>query len=223
MNIILIVMKRESRLKGCMIFLNYYVIEEDVNSKYRLYTEEINIGQEEKKAMMLGKVELIPTNPLEIMLKHKFEEEMSDYLSTNFTFVSEKLKNVLKAHTTALFYRAAFLIFKEKKYLYYYISPKKYYCIDYDVTKYEKDEEMPGGIRIVDGFSIKKEMLTNVHIFRVGGLSNRKIVITEYLKNIFELNGIKGINYINVKDYRDINTNINVIDYRDINSSIKMR
>ena len=66
-------------------------------------------------------------------------------------------------------------------------------------------------------------MLTNVHIFRVGGLSNRKIVITEYLKNIFELNGIKGINYINVKDYRDINTNINVIDYRDINSSIKMR
>ena len=72
-----------------MIFLNYYVIEEDVNSKYRLYTEEINIGQEEKKAMMLGKVELIPTNPLEIMLKHKFEEEMSDYLSTNFTFVSK--------------------------------------------------------------------------------------------------------------------------------------
>ncbi|MCX7748280.1 MAG: hypothetical protein N2645_15555 [Clostridia bacterium] len=185
--------------------MRYFVMEEDIHSEYKVYLDDLNLGLEEKKAMLLGDRTFIPLKHMLVPVKHRLQEEMSDYLSTKLTFVSHGLKDLIEENTiTKIYYRYSFLLYKEYEYVYHYILPEKFDCIDYKKSHCEKDDNMPGGLRITNGFAIKESVVNNIDIFRVDGLSNRKLVISEKLKKIFDENQIKGVKYTETTQYRDI-------------------
>ncbi|MCX7746240.1 MAG: hypothetical protein N2645_05040 [Clostridia bacterium] len=184
--------------------MQYYVIEEDSNSEYKLLLGDIAISPKERKAMFLGEDIYISAEPLLIPLKYRRKEEMSDYLSIKFPFVSHDLMCILKANVNArVFYKPTFLLYDGREYPYYYILPPKSECINFKNSKCEIDENMPGGIRIIDGFTLREDVVKNIDIFRVEGLSNRKLVISGRLRKILEENKVKGIQYIESEMYKD--------------------
>ena len=183
--------------------MSYYVIEEDLESVYKVYLGDIQLTMREKMAMTLGKTHEIPSDPLIIPIKHRRNKQMSDYLNVKFNFVSDNMRNVLEDNVKEeLFFRHAFLTYDGLEYPYYYITVKKYDCIDFEKSNYEKDENEPGGIRITDGFALKKDVTKNSDIFKAEFLPNRLFIISERLKKILEENDIVGIKYTHISDYK---------------------
>ncbi len=90
------------------------------------------------------------------------------------------------------------------EYPYYYLMPKKYDCIDLEKSNYEKDEREPGGIRITDGFTLKRNAINNSDIFRAEYLSDKIFIISERMKKILEENDIAGIKYTPISDYKTV-------------------
>lgn len=184
--------------------MSYFVIEEDLESVYKVYIGEVQLSSlKERMAMTLGEIHEIPSTPLIIPIKHRCNERMSDYLNVKFNFVSDNMKNVLEDNVNEeLFFRHAFLTYEGIEYPYYYLMPKKYDCIDFEKSNYEKDDGEPGGIRISNGFALKKDVINNSDIFRAKYLSNKIFIISERLKKILEENDIVGIKYTHISEYK---------------------
>ncbi|KNY30065.1 imm11 family protein [Pseudobacteroides cellulosolvens] len=180
--------------------MNFYVIEEDTNSKNKIFLDEINIAPEERKNMILGLDSYIPEDNLLINIKHMVSEEMSDYLSLRFTFVSHKLKCIIQDNTNAkIFFRDTFFLYDGMEFNYYFCCPQKIDCISYEISDKPSNNQAekikPGIMKISNGFSIMEKAIENTDIFRVEGLSSRSLVISERLKGLLEENDVKGIKY----------------------------
>jgi hypothetical protein len=183
--------------------VKYYLIEEDRYSEHKVYLGEISLTYREKMAMATGDYSQIPRTPLRIPLKYR-SDRMSDYLSFKYTFVSPKLQKLICSDAVAdVFFRPGFLLFKGEEYPVYLIIPDKFDCIDFQRSGCKDDEVTPGGIRIHHGFAICPEAVGAADIFRVKGLSNRKLVISEKFQMILQQNDICGIRYIPTEDYQD--------------------
>ena len=184
--------------------LNYYLIEEDRDFDGKLFLGKISLNIQERRAMVTGERRLIPSNSIEIPLKYPPKERASDYLSLKFPFVSEKLKDIITQVVTAkVQFRLALLRYDNQTLSYFYLLPPQYDCIDHKHSKCERDERMPGGLRITDGFYIRRDRLEKLDLFRVDGLSNRKLVISERLKECFEAEKAYGLIYTKTEKYRD--------------------
>jgi hypothetical protein len=184
---------------------SFYVIEEDPDSINKAYLGEALFKPEEYRAMVLGKVGFIPDEQLVIPVKYRRNHDMADFLNARFPLVSEALKNLMDENTRfPFFYRQVFLQYQDDYPLYFYIAPLQLDCIDFKNSDLETDEKMPGGLRIKEGgFYLRPERVFYYEIFRVKGLSGRKLIISERLKNICEAGEMKGIRYTETKDYRD--------------------
>lgn len=183
--------------------MKYYLIEEDRNSEHKIYLGEIPLTYPEKMAMAIGDYSRIPRTPLRISLKYR-ADRMSDYLSFKYTFVSPKLQNIICQDAVAdVFFRPVFLLFKGAEYPFHLTIPAKFDCIDFERSFCKNDENTPGGIRVYNGFVIRPEAVAGADIFRVKGLSNRKLIISEKFQTILERNDICGIRYIATENYQD--------------------
>lgn len=182
----------------------YYLMEEDLTSDIQIHLGPISLGREERKAMLLGETFFISPEPLAIPLALAPGENMADFTNCKYPLISPRFKELLEETTIdRLFYREIYLEDDTYQYPYYYLAAPKYDCIDYKNSQYEKDEGMPGGLRIKKGFYIRSTIVQKADIFRVQGLSNRKLVISERLKQLLEANGLKGIKYIETNRVSD--------------------
>jgi hypothetical protein len=183
--------------------VRYYLIEEDWYSEHKVYLGEIALTYREKMAMAIGDYSQIPRNPLRISLKYR-PSRMSDYLSLKFTFVSQKLKKLICAQAAAdIFFRPSIFLFNGEEHPFYLIVPAKYDCIDFERSFCRDDEGAPGGIRVDRGFSVCPHRVAGADIFRVKGLSNRKLVISEKFKKVMEKNDICGVKFTLTENYQD--------------------
>lgn len=182
----------------------YYLIEEDPDSEFQISLGSIPLGRKERKAMLLGETVFIPPEPLSIPLAYSPGENMADFTNYKYPLISPRFKELLEEATRdRLFYREIYLEDDTYQYPYYYLAAPKYDCIDYKNSRYEKDERMPGGIRIKNGFCIRSTIVQKADIFRAQGLSNRKLIISERLKKLMEAANLKGIQYIETTEVND--------------------
>jgi len=105
--------------------------------------------------------------------------------------------------TGGIYYRKMVLSYRYDSYPYFYIAPPECDCFDYSNSEYANDPGVPGGIRISGGFCLRLRLVGKLDIFRVKGMSSRKIIISEGLKEIFEACEVRGVKYIQTEDYRD--------------------
>lgn len=182
--------------------MRYYVLEEDHMAECKIYLGNLDLNWSEEKAMILGETAFIATEPICIPLKRRPVRGRSDFLNTQLTLVSNKLKNLIKEKARdRVFFRATYLIYDGWDYSYYYMSPIKYDGVDRASSSYLSEGTNPGGLWITGGFSIMSAVVGKSDIFRLKGLSNRKIIISERLKETFEDNGIQGVQYIETTEF----------------------
>lgn len=172
---------------------SYYVLEEDMDFEDRVYLGEINLSDEERRAMVIGETRSIASETMVIPLRNKPGDLLPDFLNVKFPLVSAGFKDILDSAVSGwIFYRKAFLVYGPQFYVYYYILPRKLDCLDEKNSQFLQDQLMPGGIRITDGFNVRREQLDNVDIFRMVGLSNRQPIISERLKRLLEEANVQG-------------------------------
>jgi hypothetical protein len=182
----------------------YYLMDEDSDSPAKVYLGEIILDREEREAMLLRDTHRIPEDPLIIPLDYR-NPEMSDFLNSKFPLISDKLKNILDEHVTSrIYYRPVFLEYQDSYEPYYYFIPPCYEGIDFAHSDCQKDEELPGRVKIGEGgFNLRPSMAGKDDIFRLSGLNPRQIIITHRLKQLLTDNGVIGVRYTPTYRYQD--------------------
>lgn len=183
---------------------DFYLISEDPDSPAKVYLGEIILDREERAAMLLGDTRRIPEQQMIIPLVYR-NPELSDFLNLKFPLISDKLKNILDEYVTScIYYRPVFLEYQESYEAYYYFVPPCYEGIDFSHSDCVKDDELPGRVKVGEGgFYLRPSVVGKADIFRLKGLSPRKIVINHRLKEIFTDNGVTGIKYLPTYRYQD--------------------
>jgi hypothetical protein len=184
--------------------MGHYVLEENPVSEYRIFLGKFNIPEIERIAMIRGELRSIPLETMTINISYMFNEEPPDFLNLKFPLVSAKMKTLLdQTISTRIFYRKTLLLYGPKIFPYYYILTPKFDCLDEKNSHFEKDVKMPGGIRMTDGFYVHRDCVNGVDIFRMTGLSQKRIIISERLKSLFEGQGMIGIMYRATEQFCD--------------------
>lgn len=176
-----------------------------MESPNKVFIGNIILSESENMGMVMGIKDLIPDTELKIPLKFVRDmEKWSDFLNVKYPLISNKLKNIIEEEIEdKLFYRKVYLNYKEFENEYYYVIAPKIDCIDFTKGGCELDDDTVGGVRFENGFTVNESKLDGLEIFKVNGLTNRKLVISENLKKIFDDNEIKGIKYIDTKEYKE--------------------
>lgn len=183
--------------------MSYYVIEEDYSAEYSLHLADLRLNQAEDEAMLLGRVAFVPSSALMINLRCPPSDKRTDYLSVRYPLVSLKLKELIEENVhERIFFRLVLLTYNSTKIPYFLIIPPKVNCIVREKGD-QKQQWSPGGLTITGGFRVRNEQVKGADFFRVEGLSNRKIVISEKMKKLCEANKILGIEYTLTDDYQD--------------------
>jgi len=93
--------------------MRYYVLEEDHQAECKIYLGNLNLPWDQEMVMILGKIEFINTEPINIPLKQQPVGGRSDFLNTQLTLVSNALMNMIKEKARdRVFFRPAFLIYE---------------------------------------------------------------------------------------------------------------
>lgn len=184
--------------------MNYYLMNEDHKSESKIYLAPLMLDPAERVAMVTGDIRNIPVEPLDVFVGLRSAGEMPDYLNSKFTLISDKLKNILDQQVALkIFYRTVWLSDAGDLYQYYYFCPPQFECLDYQKSRFEIDPCLPGGVRITKGFYVRNDGVFKADIFRIRGLSNRIIIISERLKKLIEENQVQGVQYIRTDVYQD--------------------
>lgn len=147
--------------------------------------------------MILGDVTQIPITPLLIPIVYKAKSELADYSNQKFPLISSKIKGLIDEYVTQrIFYRNVILTDNEGSHLFYYIVPPLVDGIDYKNSSFKEDPQNAGVPRCEEGFYIRPSVTEGMDIFLLKGLSHRKIIISQRFKQIMDVNGVKGIDYI---------------------------
>ncbi|HBF36428.1 MAG TPA: hypothetical protein DDW50_03820 [Firmicutes bacterium] len=185
--------------------LPYYLLEEDLESESKIFLGPMNLNPAERQWMVLGDVFHIPDTTLDIPVKYAPPKDKADFLNRKIPLVSNDFKGILEQKASGrIYFREAILECPNGPYLYFYVAPPLCDCFDYRNSEYGPDPKIPGGIRISGGFCLRPGPVGKLDIFRAKGLSSRKIIISEWLKEICEANAIKGVRYIRTEDYYDV-------------------
>lgn len=183
---------------------DYYLMDEDSDSPAKVYLGEIILDRKEREAMLLRDTHRIPEDPLIIPLDYR-NPVMADFLNLKFPLISDKLKNILDEHVASrIYYRPVFLEYQDSYEAYYYFIPPCYEGIDFAHSNCQKDEELPGRVKVGErGFYLRPNVTGMIDIFRLNELSPCKILITGALKKILADNGIIGVRYTPTYRYQD--------------------
>jgi hypothetical protein len=185
--------------------MSYFLLEEDLESESKIFLGTIRMDETERRRMIRGEVHSIMDTALNIPVKYSPAVDRSDFLNCKLPLASNKLKGLLEQKAIArVYYREIILHHQYSGYLYFYMAPPLIDCFDYRNSEVINDPSRPCGIRINGGFCLRPGPVGNMDIFRVKGLSGRKILISKGLKEFFETKEIKGVKYIKTEDYRDL-------------------
>lgn len=182
----------------------YYLLEEDLRSELKLFLGPIHLDEKEWDWMIRGEDHYIPDTVMEIPVKLALADKGGDFLNQKLPLVSNRLKGILEQKATnRVYYREVILRSRYIAYLYFYLAPPLCDCFDFRNSRFVSDPRKPGGIRINGGFCLRPGPIGKLDIFRVKGLSGRKIIISRRLKEICEVNGVRGVNYIPTEHYTE--------------------
>lgn len=181
----------------------FFILAEDRNTAGELYLGRIELSYGEGRAMILGDVTQIPITPLLVPIVYKAKSELADYSNRKFPLVSSKIKGLIDEYVTQrIFYRNVILTDDEGSYPFYYIVPPLVDGIDYKNSSFKEDPQFAGVLQCEEGFYIRPSVTEGMDIFLLKGLSRRKVIISQRFKQIMDVNGVNGIDYIDTVIFR---------------------
>ncbi|MGL5356210.1 MAG: imm11 family protein [Cetobacterium sp.] len=123
--------------------------------------------------------------------------EVSDYggieypdliIQDNIPIVSIKIKNILiKSKIKYLFIKSIDICDTKKRERYYLVVPPRIDCLDYKKSEY--DSEIEYASKIVIDFN----KVGDADMFRLKGIGNREIIVTERLFNLLNKEKLEGV------------------------------
>ena len=183
----------------------FFILEEDRNTAGELYLGRIELSYCEGKAMILGDITQIPNTPLLVPIIYKAKPELADYSNQKFPLVSSKIKGLIDEYVNQkIFFRNVILTDNEGNYPFYYIVPPSVDGIDYKNSRFKQDPRIAGVLQCEKGFYIRPSVMEGMDIFLLRGLSRRKVIISQRFKQIMDVNGVNGIDYIDTVTSRMI-------------------
>lgn len=184
--------------------MGYYLLDEDPEAAGKIFLGPLDLDERERHWMIRGEIRFIPDMPLHIPVKYAPADGRTDFLNRKIPLVSNDLKSLFEQKVGGgIYYREAILHDRAAAYLYFYLAPPLCDCFDFRNSDIIADPRMPGGMRIRGGFCLRPGPVGKLDIFRVAGLSGRRIIISGRLKKICEAQGVKGVKFVRTEDYRD--------------------
>lgn len=135
--------------------------------------------------------QFLDDNPIEITISEKGGLEYPDYLiQDDVSLISEKFKNILdELKVKYIFFKPIFLFdeYEKTKKKYYLIVPTRIDCLDYNNSDYDEDSEYSEKIKI------DSSQIGDIDIFKLKGLGNNEIILTEKVWKILDKAKLEGV------------------------------